>query len=502
MRGDLKTERDKRGLMLLSLILFLLPLFSVPIIQLIYEKAKGRPVQELDLFKRLPTASYLREYQDRLKDQSVVARFTRRRYQWLLTDLLRRGNSKVIVGRDGWLFYRPAVDYIVRPELRPEVLTAILTFHRSLKAHGIDLILVPVPVKATIYPEYLSKRYDPNWGPAMNRHVGELFDRLRASGVKVFDPTNLLWERRWKGDSLLYLPQDTHWSPSGMSIVAKALAEEIKREGWLDGVERTRFYTESVSLKRHGDLYDMLQLPYESRRLRPTEIRIERVLHGAGDPVLPDPSSPIILLGDSFTNVYSQAKMGWGDHAGFSEHLSFEMGVRLDVIAINGGGSTACREALIRKQSALSGKRLVIWQFTTRDLTDPESEWKVLEVPPPSIPIARADGDELTVVGETTLVSFVPDPMQVPYTECLTYVKYKVLSVEDGVYDGKELLAVFWGMRDSKLMPAARFKVGERHRLILEPLSEHPELNHIMRADDTDAYDLTPFWAVKFTHLK
>ena len=488
--------------MLLSLILFLIPLFSVPIIQLIYEKATGRPLQELDLLKRPLTASHLREYQDRLKDQSVVAKFIRRRYQYFLTDLFRRGNSKVIIGRNGWLFYRPAVDYIIRTDLRSDALAAILAFHKSLRAQGIDLILVPIPVKATIYPEYLSERYDPNWGPAVNRHIGELFDRLRASGVKVFDPTYFLWRERWKENLLLYLPQDTHWSPFGMSIVAEALAREIEKRGWLDGLERTLFYTESTRLKRHGDLYDMLQLPYDSRRLRPIEVRIERVLHGSGDPVLPDPSSPIILLGDSFTNVYSQAKMGWGDHAGFSEHLSLELGIRLDVIAINGGGPTACREALIRRQNPLANKRLVIWQFTTRDLADPESEWKVIGTPPPFIPIARAEGDKLTVIGETTLVSFVPDPMQVPYADCLTYVKYKVLSVEGGSYDGEELLAVFWGMRNSKLMPAAGFKVGERHRLVLEPLNEHPELNHIMRADDTDAYDLIPFWVVEFTHLK
>ena len=53
--------------MLLSLILFITPLFSVPIIQLVYERTTGKTLQELDLFKRPPTASYLKEYQDRLK---------------------------------------------------------------------------------------------------------------------------------------------------------------------------------------------------------------------------------------------------------------------------------------------------------------------------------------------------------------------------------------------------------------------------------------------------
>ena len=103
----------------------------------------------------------------------------------------------------------------------------------------------------------------------------------------------------------------------------------------------------------------------------------------------------------------------------------------------------------------------------------------------------------LVITGKVVKVSAVPQPGAAPYTQCLTYIKYQVLSVDSGHYEGKELLAVYWGMRDNKLMPAAAFKVGEVHKMKLEPFSRHPELQRVMAADDTDEYELTPYWVVK-----
>jgi hypothetical protein len=100
----------------------------------------------------------------------------------------------------------------------------------------------------------------------------------------------------------------------------------------------------------------------------------------------------------------------------------------------------------------------------------------------------------LVVTAEILVPSSVPDPGSVPYKDCLTFIKYKVLSVERGEYGQAELLAVHWGMKDGKLLPAARYQAGERHRLELEPFSKRPELARIMQADDTSEYELSPYW--------
>ncbi len=102
------------------------------------------------------------------------------------------------------------------------------------------------------------------------------------------------------------------------------------------------------------------------------------------------------------------------------------------------------------------------------------------------------------VVGKIQVVSNVPDPGSVPYDTCVTFIKYRVESVESGGYDAKELLAVFWGMQDGELRPAASFSVGQRHRLTIEPFSERGELARVMQADDTNEYSLTPYWVTSY----
>jgi len=104
----------------------------------------------------------------------------------------------------------------------------------------------------------------------------------------------------------------------------------------------------------------------------------------------------------------------------------------------------------------------------------------------------------LVVVGTVELVSHVPKPGEAPYTECLTYLKYRVDGVESGEYGEKEILVVFWGMRGNKLEPAASFKKGQKHRLHLSPFADQPDLSRVMAADDTEEYELTAYWADKW----
>ena len=57
---------------------------------------------------------------------------------------------------------------------------------------------------------------------------------------------------------------------------------------------------------------------------------------------------------------------------------------------------------------------------------------------------------------------------------------------------------MFWGMRDGKLQPAARFTAGQRQRLTIQPFAERKDLARVMQADDTNDYTLTPYWVVNY----
>lgn len=514
-------------------LFFVLIIGILPLSQLVKEILYQEPIIELGIFKGVPTEEKVRSYEKTIEDNSLVLQKARQWFQVPLSYLGNHGNNKVVIGHNGWLFYRISVDHINKPSFsfyrEFDPLSAIVAFHQTLKEQDVDLILLPIPGKSTIYPEYLSKRYSLSYGPAVNPHIGEFFQKLADEGVKIIDPTELLWKEKLKTDKLLYLEQDTHWSPEGMKLVAKYLSDVILSERWTEDVPKKSYRLETVDVTRYGDLYDMLNFPKNFTYFSPRTIKIEKVIDSkTGEPCKSDRNSPIVLLGDSFTNIFSRQEMGWGENAGLSEHLAYNLNSPIDVIALNDGGATGSREQLARRPNALVGKKLVIWQFPTRDLTNPESQWKLINIPKPSKiekkvepkpkiiepsiekpkeaqqeepKIEEQKKGDLEVIGEVILVSNVPEPDQVAYSDCLTYIKYRIISVERGEYNDSEIIVVFWGMRGSKLMPAARFKLGEKHKLILEPFSKHQELSHYMQADDTNDYKRTPYWMIEMSKL-
>lgn len=132
--------------------------------------------------------------------------------------------------------------------------------------------------------------------------------------------------------------------------------------------------------------------------------------------------------------------------------------------------------------------------------SDRVAETKPTPAPAQPAPASEPAPDEGTVViGKITLVSHVPLPSEVPYKDCLTMIKYTVEDVPSGSYAEEELLAAFWGMKAAELQPAAKFQVGQRHRLVIEPLAEHPDLLRAMQADDTNEYSLSPQWVVSYS---
>ncbi len=114
----------------------------------------------------------------------------------------------------------------------------------------------------------------------------------------------------------------------------------------------------------------------QDRRLYPPErVVVSRVLNADGSAWRSDRGADVLVLGDSFSNIYSLASMGWGDAAGLVEHLSYALGRPVDRIVQNDDGAFATRE-MLRKAGPerLAGKRVVIWQFAARELAG--GNWK------------------------------------------------------------------------------------------------------------------------------
>jgi hypothetical protein len=333
----------------------------------------------------------LNAFETALEDRSAVGRLLRPPTQLLLTSWAGAGNERVYIGRDGWLFYRPDVEHLTRrgfleqDEARrrvasaseyealphPDPRPAILQLHRDLAARNITLVLMPTPVKPTLHPERLVSPRSAE-APLHNASYHRLVQELRSDGVRVFDVAGAIASRPQDGASH-YLATDTHWRPEAMQHVADALAQYLRDFVPVAPREGITYAAQPREARNVGDTAAMLNLPEGQTLYPPERVPLRFIVDAAGDPWQPDPAGDVLVLGDSFTNIYSLGTMGWGESAGFAEQLSFALQRPIDRIVQNDQGAVATRALLARElesgRDRLAGKRVVVWQFAARELT-------------------------------------------------------------------------------------------------------------------------------------
>ncbi len=239
-------------------------------------------------------------------------------------------------------------------------------------------MFVPIPVKPFIYPEQVWPGYPSSAGPAWNRDREPFKAALTQAGVDVLDVTDALWQAKTNPGESLFLKLDTHWTPRGLAIVADIIAARLKQ--CLPRLAHESFDTRTVSVTNYGDLLRILEVPSNSGLFAPQTVEITQLLPGSALSRGDDASS-VLLLGDSFTNIYHRQEMEWGDGAGLGEQLMLRLGNSVQVIAINGGGATAVRESLAQKPRALRHKKVVVWAVSSRDLYDLSIAWERIPLP-------------------------------------------------------------------------------------------------------------------------
>lgn len=342
----------------------------------------------------------IKRYEDDLEDGAWLAKIAMPVAQTLLTRVFGVGNEKTYLGRDGWLFYRPEIEHLtgrgfldplqlkhragsgdsLSTAPQPDPVVAIAEFHDQLAARGVELIVMPAPVKGTVHPERFASRFEGSTNVVRNRSDAEFVERLRAKGVEVFDAATVLADFRRGTGGPAYLATDTHWRPEAMDAVARALAAVIERR--IGPPAAPVAYTGgTASVTNRGDLAAMLTLIDESWPA-PEVAELQPVRAPDGRPWATDRAAEVMLLGDSFCNIFSLESMGWGAASGFAEHLSLHLKRPVDRIARNDAGAYATRQMLIwdlaRKPERLKGKKIVVWEFSARELSI--GDWKRMDM--------------------------------------------------------------------------------------------------------------------------
>jgi alginate O-acetyltransferase complex protein AlgJ len=492
----LKNTKFAPGTRQALIALFLLTIVAVPLVQLVGEFRAAGSISRLpmiSIFKSLPWLPHsedLKRVERTLENESLVSQWLLPRVQYLLTVLLGAGNEQVYLGHDPWLFYRADVDHVIGPPfldpvrmkqrlhtsgVQPDPIKAIVDFRNQLAARGIDLVVLPVSVKPSVEGEMLAVS-NANRAQASsalpNPSFNEFKARLEREKVRLFDPAPFLMERGKNGHR--YLETDTHWRPETMEIVAERLADFLQLPAAAGSTPPSIIEKEIVA---RGDIAAMLKLSRGERFFPPETVTIRQVAIGNAL-WRPSKEADVLLLGDSFSNIFSFEAMGWGESAGFAEHLSFALRRPIDCILRNSDASFATREILsnelARGRDRLAGKKLVIWEFAARELSF--GNWKLLDLKlgeaKPSRFLSLKAGEEITVNGTVESISPVPRPGTVPYKdhiEALHLVDIAGADSRDAAESHAQAVVYLWSMRDNVWTSAARLRPGDRIKLRLQP---------------------------------
>ena len=322
-----------------------------------------------------------------------------------LAALMGRAKNGVVRGRGGWLFYAPELHSQsvgrfwgpgaarVNRQMDPhyaDPLPVLVDLHRQLAAHGIELLYLPLPAKAAVYPDMISRSVSVPPGktpPRLDAADQGFFAALRSQGVPVLDPLPLFLAHRYDGGLPVFYRQETHCSSRGYALAAQAVAARLKGRAWLAAVPKRSYAAQAGAEASTGDLGGMLYGPASPKEPQPMTYVQERTVTGfwpfrrqALVPVPEDDASPIVLVGDS--NCVAFSRLGEGRGAGLADHLALQLGFPVETVSVAGSGGQGSLKALRRRSPRLAGKKLVILCFSVRELTE-GAGWKKIPMFPP-----------------------------------------------------------------------------------------------------------------------
>jgi len=192
-------------------------------------------------YQKLINAEYFEELSEYIRDhlpfRSVLIHWN----SWIDFSVFHDSpNSKVIPGKNGWMFLKESLEINCRYDSSPEeVLTYMSVFAKIIKDSGKEFRFIICPNKSAIYPEYLS---------LLGKHLSRCSDRKRESLRRILNKNNIsdfinLWEvfesEKANSKYMVYYPLDRHWTNYSAFLLTRAILTSLDRELWESEIHST-----------------------------------------------------------------------------------------------------------------------------------------------------------------------------------------------------------------------------------------------------------------------
>jgi hypothetical protein len=226
--------------------------------------------------------------------------------------LQRSTDRRVVIGRDGWLFYTddgngPATMADFRGALRftdSELRVTernLLAMRDTLAACGVRSLVVVAPNKQSIYGEYLN-----NSGVRPITRLDDLLSRLNAPArIMILDLRVPLRAAKAADPSQpLYFKTDSHWNDLGAFYAYRAVITALAQSMPVGDLTLAALEQYAIDVKPFddGDLaFNMLSSP---GRFKDVQVLLHRKTGSAGSQT--KLGGQILMIGDSFSDRLSR----------------------------------------------------------------------------------------------------------------------------------------------------------------------------------------------------
>lgn len=279
-----------------------------------------RRLIEAPRLEETPLADYPDRFEEYYNDRFGLRSAFIRGYRLITSRLLGLSTEKVLIGKEGWLYYSGPVidDFMGRRESPHEHFdrwqSKLETWTDWFQERGMTYLFIPAPNKVSIYPEHLPDRIRKR---AARTRMDRLKDYLAEnSRVPLFDLREPL--RAAKGEGLLYHPNDSHWTDLGAFVAWREICREISAAtgtnleldcGSLSGYRR-------VQKVHEGDLAEMIgfgkafaapslflepNIPFVRTRILEKPEGADWLWHGMLLKENPEKEGTLLMFHDSFT---------------------------------------------------------------------------------------------------------------------------------------------------------------------------------------------------------
>lgn len=203
------------------------------------ENNENRALKEMPTFSVFDISSYPSEFEAFFEDNLPFKNSLVLVNSYINYKVFKTSNSpNVIVGRDGWLFYKGAQNFGENPvadyqgsnlytDAELEIIAENMQAAKeALESRGIKFALLLIPNKERVYDKYMPASYGE---AAQNNRMEQVADYLvRNTDIRVVNITEELKEYAESlGNGRIYYKYDTHWNHTGAYIAAQIMGREL-----------------------------------------------------------------------------------------------------------------------------------------------------------------------------------------------------------------------------------------------------------------------------------